>query len=59
MNILEKINLILNEKSSYDIYFDKMLKKWKIKSPAELSKAEKIKFFDEVDKGFKADKETD
>jgi hypothetical protein len=36
-----------------------MLKKWGVKSPDELSDTEQKKFFDEVDKGWKADKETD
>ena len=59
MNIEQRLDILLNEKSKYDIYFEGMLKKWKIKSPAELSKKEKIKFFDEVDKGYKAKKEND
>ena len=59
MNILERIEFYLNEKSAYDKYFEEMLKKWKIKSPSELDKKQKIAFFDEVDKGWKADKETD
>lgn len=59
MKIERKLDLILNEKAKYDVYFDGMLKKWKIKSPAELSKKEKIKFFSEVDKGWKGKNEKD
>jgi len=59
MDIVEKINTYLNEKSAYDKYFEGMLKKWKIKSPAELDKKQKIKFFLEVDKGWEAKQETD
>ena len=57
MELNKKIDLILNEKSAYDKYFEAKLKEWGIKSPAELSKKEKIKFFDAVDKGWKSDKE--
>ena len=59
MKVLEKIELYLNEKSAYDKFFEKKLKKWGIKSPADLSKKEKIKFFDEVDKEWKAKEESD
>lgn len=45
--------------NKYKAYFEKMLKKWKIDSPADLSKEDKKKFYDEVDKGYKADNETD
>jgi hypothetical protein len=50
MNNLKKMDLILNEKSAYEKFFEKKLKEWKIKSPADLSKKEKIKFFDEIDR---------
>lgn len=59
MEILERISLYLNEKSDYDVFFDSMLKKWKIKSPAELDKKKKIEFFDQIDKGWKAKNEKD
>jgi hypothetical protein len=43
----------------YDAFFKKMLKKWKIKSYKDLPKNKQSKFFDEVDKGWNAKKETD
>jgi len=54
MDIEQKLDLILNEKSAYDKFFEKKLKEWKIKSPAELSKKDKIKFFNAVDAGWKS-----
>ncbi|WP_298751796.1 hypothetical protein [uncultured Arcobacter sp.] len=51
--------LLSEEKSAYDKYFEKMLAKYNVKSPNELSDEDKKKFYDEVDKGWKADKETD
>jgi hypothetical protein len=45
--------------SAYQKFFQKKLKKYGVKSPAELSDADKKKFFDEVDKEWKADKESD
>ena len=60
MKLEEKLDLFLiNEKSKYDMYFEKKMKEWGIKSPAELSKADKVKFFNEVDRGWKAKKESD
>jgi len=43
----------------YKAFFNKMLKKFNVQDPSELSGDEKKKFFDAVDKGWKADKETD
>ena len=43
----------------YDKFFTSMLKKWKINSYKDLSKAKQKKFFDEVDKKWNAKKETD
>ena len=45
--------------AEYDKYFEEKMKARGITSPAELSVEEKKKFFDEVDKGWKAKKETD
>jgi len=59
MDIEQKLDLILNEKSAYDKFFEKKLKEWKIKSPAELSKKDKIKFFNEIDKEWKGKNEKD
>ena len=50
----------INEEKSqdaYDRFFNKMLNKWNVDSPEDLSDEEKKKFFDAVDKGWKADKE--
>lgn len=47
------------DKKEYTAYFNKILKKYGVKSPDELDDATKKKFFDEVDAGWEADKETD
>ncbi len=44
---------------SYDDFFKSMLKKYKIKSYKDLPKDKQKKFFDEVDRGWEAKKETD
>ena len=49
----------LFEEQDYRDYFNKKLKKWKIKSPNELSPKDKKAFYDECDKDWKADNETD
>lgn len=59
MELLERINLFLNEKESYEEFFRKKLEKYGVKSPSELSKEEKKKFFNEIDREWKAKKETD
>jgi len=48
---------IKGEKEAYQKFFDSMLKKYGVESPEELSDEEKKKFFDEVDAGWKSDKE--
>jgi hypothetical protein len=45
------------DQKAYRAYFEKMLKKWKVKSPKDLDDAKKKKFFEEVDKGWKSKKE--
>lgn len=45
------------EEEAYKDFFAKMLKKYGVKSPAELSDEEKKKFFDEVDAGWESKKE--
>ncbi len=46
----DKVNeSILNEKESYKEFMAKKLKKFGVKSPAELEGADKKKFFDEID----------
>lgn len=49
-----------DEKSStYKEYFKKMLKKYGVDEPDKIPDKDKKKFYDEVDKGWKAKKETD
>ena len=60
MNIQEKLDIfLLNEESAYEKFFKEKLKKWKVKSPSELSKEDKVKFFNEIDKQWKGKNETD
>lgn len=63
MNIVERIEKYLKEtegdKESYQKFFQKMLKKFGVKSPDELSDEKKKEFYDAVDKGWKGDKEED
>lgn len=47
------------DKKAYEDFVSKLLKKYKVNSIKELSGDQKKKFFDEVDVGWKADKETD
>lgn len=44
---------------AYKVYFKKMLKKYGVDEPDKLPEKDKKKFYDEVDKGWKAEKETD
>jgi hypothetical protein len=44
---------------AYKAYFKKMLKKYGVDEPDKIPDKDKKKFYDEVDKGWKADKETD
>ena len=46
-------------KEEYQKFFNGKLKKWGIKSPAELSDEDKKKFYNEIDKGWKGDNEKD
>ena len=50
---------ILAEENAYEEFFQKAMKKFGIKSPADLDDDEKKKFFNYVDKNYKADNETD
>jgi hypothetical protein len=50
---------MMNESSpEYKAYFDSMLKRFGVSSPAQLSKEKKRAFFTAVDKGWKGKKET-
>lgn len=54
----ESVKRLIKEED-YREFFKGMLKKWNIKSPTELGDDKKKEFFDQVDKGWKAKKETD
>lgn len=47
------------KQKKYQAFFDKALKKFGVKSPAELEGDKKKEFFDYVDKNYEADNETD
>lgn len=48
-----------HDKEAYTKFFNDKLKKFGVKSPSSLSKEDKIKFFDEIDKEWKGQKEKD
>ena len=53
-------NIIREEKTAYQKFFDGALKKFGVSSPADFKDEEKKKeFFDYVDANYKADNETD
>lgn len=47
----------VTEDKAYDIFFQKALSKWGADSPEDLDDEEKKKFFDYIDKNWKADDE--
>lgn len=47
------------EQSAYQKFFAKELAKRNVKSPSQLSDADKKAFFDYIDKNWKGDKESD
>jgi hypothetical protein len=63
MNTIEKIDKYLQEEeekgAEYKALFKKILKKYGKDEPDQLSDEDKKKFFNEIDKAWKADKETD
>lgn len=48
-----------DKQKKYKLFFDKALKKFGVKSPAELKGDKKKEFFDYVDKNYEADNEAD
>lgn len=50
---------LLFEETKYQEFFRTLLKRFKVKSPAELSDEQKKEFFNAIDKEWKAKKETD
>jgi hypothetical protein len=59
IELVKRTKLKEGEESDYDKFFNAKLKKWGVSSPDELSDEDRKKFFDEVDREWKADKETD
>ena len=57
-NMKNTVKLLVTEET-YREFFKSMLKKWKVKSPAELNDVDKKKFFDEIDRSWKGKKESD
>ena len=57
--IEEMVKKYLGEETEYQKFFNKKLKKFGVKSQTELEGDQKKKFYDEVDREWKADKETD
>ena len=53
--------LVLDEgtKAEYQAFFNKKLKKFGVKSQAELSDSDKKKFYNEIDKEWKGENEED
>ena len=51
--------IIREEKTAYQKFFDKALAKFKVTSPKQLKGDKEKEFYDYVDKGWKADNETD
>ena len=47
------------DKEAYQKFFQGLLKKFGVKSPAELDDNKKKAFYDAIDKGWKSDKESD
>jgi len=52
-----KVNEAKGDKEEYQKFFRKILKKYNVESPAELSYDDKKKFFEEIDAGWKSDVE--
>jgi hypothetical protein len=46
-------------KAEYQAFFNKKLKKYGVKSQSELSTADKKKFYDEIDKEWEGENESD
>jgi len=59
VKIAREIVSLSEKQKEYREFFDKKLKEYGVKSPAELDDAKKKKFFDEIDKGWKGEKESD
>jgi len=49
----QKHKKLIDEDSDYQKFFQKKLKSWGVKSPAELDKEKRKKFFTEIEKDWK------
>jgi hypothetical protein len=56
---MSRLSKYLGEETEYQKFFNKKLKKFGVKSQKELEGDQKKKFYDEVDKEWKAKEETD
>ena len=59
MKLFKELVLGEGTKAEYQKFFNDKLKKFGVKSPAELSGDDKKKFFDEIDKEWKGENEKD
>ena len=55
---LKSFKEYIEEKTAYQKFFEKILKKYGVKSPEELNDATKKKFYDEIDSGWNAKNES-
>ncbi len=53
------IDIAEGTKAEYQAFFNKKLKKFGVKSPSELSDADKKKFYNEIDKEWDSENESD
>lgn len=59
MKTLKQIREEKGDKEAYQKFFNGMLKKFGVKSPAELEDDQKKKFYNEIDAGWEGDNESD
>ena len=59
MKTLKQIREEKGDKEAYQKFFNKTLKKFGVKSPAELEDDKKKKFYNEIDAGWEGDNESD
>jgi hypothetical protein len=59
MKTLKQIREATGDKEAYQKFFNTTLKKFGVKSPAELEGDKKKKFYDAIDAGWEGDNEND
>ena len=59
MKLFKELVLGEGTKAEYQAFFNKKLKKFGVKSPAELSDDDKKKFYNEIDKEWEGENEED